>query len=115
MNSETAEDHRKFVYALLSRDVRRLTAKIHRADIDGDTRDMIDSALEQLESRVWLMSFHDPVNGVLIQDQEYYADGRPVTTSIGWGDGFATMVHPPGPTDETDSEAEELAEEAWPQ
>jgi DNA-binding ferritin-like protein len=59
-HTHTAEDHRKYTYALLARDIRRLTAKIHRANIDADTRQMIDSALEQLESRVWLISFHDP-------------------------------------------------------
>jgi hypothetical protein len=38
MGCYTAEDHQKFGYALLSRDIRRLTALIHRAEIDGDTR-----------------------------------------------------------------------------
>jgi hypothetical protein len=52
MNAYTAWDGRKYNYALLARDIRRLTATIHRADIDDDTWELIDSALEQLESRV---------------------------------------------------------------
>jgi hypothetical protein len=114
MNAYTAEDGRKHNYALLARDIRRLTAKIHRADIDDDTRDMIDSALEQLEVRVWLMSFHDPVSDVLIRDQDSSSDGRPVTTTISWGEGYATLVHCPDPNDETGVAAEELSEELWP-
>ncbi len=114
MNAYTAEDGRKHNYALLARDIRRLTAKVHRAEIYGDTLEMIDSALDQLEARVWLMSFHDPARGDLIRDQDVYSDGRPVTTTISWGDGYATLVHCPDPKDETGGVAEELAEEVWP-
>jgi hypothetical protein len=114
MNAYNAEDSRKHNYALLARDIRRLTAKIHRADIDGDTREMIDSALDRLETRVWLMSFHDPLSGFLIQDQDVYSDGRPVTATISWGDGYAALVHCPDPNDETGVAAEELSEEVWP-
>ncbi len=56
MGSYSNEDHRKFVYALIARDIRRLTAKIQRANIDDDTREMIDAALDQLETRVWAMA-----------------------------------------------------------
>jgi hypothetical protein len=52
MNAYNAEDGRKYNYALLARDIRRLTATIHRADIDGGTRELIDTALEQLEGRI---------------------------------------------------------------
>ena len=115
MGCYTAEDHQKFGYALLSRDIRRLTALIHRTEIDGDTRAMIDAALEQLEARVWVTFFHDPVTNVLIQDQGVYSDGRPVTTTVDWGDGFATLVHCPDPADGTSgSKADELSEELWP-
>ena len=114
MSACNAENHRRHNYALLARDIRRLTAMIHRAEIDGDTREMIDSALEQLEGRVWLMSFHEPAGGVLIQDQDVYSDGRPVTTMIDWGSGFATLVHCSHPRDETSRKAEELSEEVWP-
>ncbi len=117
MSAYSAEDHRKYHYALLARDIRRLAAKIHRANVDDDTRQMIDTALEQLEARVWLMSFHDPVNDTLIQDQDTYSDGRPVTTTISWGDGYATLVHPPDALDNRESATgtEELAEEIWPE
>jgi hypothetical protein len=114
LNAE-AEDHRKFDYALVARDIRRLTALIHRADIDDETRDLLDAALEQLEARVWLTSFHDPVRDVLIQDQDTYSDGRPVTTTIDCGSGVATLVHCPDPADGTSrTGAEELSEERWP-
>jgi hypothetical protein len=89
-----------------------LAAKVHRTNIDDDTREMIDSALDQLESRVWLLAFHDPATSTLIQDQDRYDDGRPVTTMIDWGQGYATLVHSPDPNDET--AAEELCEERWP-
>lgn len=117
MNTYSAEDGRKYNYAVLARDIRRLTATIHRADIDGGTRELIDTALEQLESRVWLMSFHDPASGTLIQNQDVYSDGRPVTTTINWGDGYATLVQPPDALDDSESgsRSEELAEEIWPE
>jgi hypothetical protein len=112
MNACNAEDHRKHNYALLARDIRRLTAKIHRADIDDATREMIDAAPDQLETRAWAMSFHDPATGSLIKDDGVYSDGRPVTTTIHWGEVCATLVHSPDPNDET--AAEELSEERWP-
>lgn len=114
VSSYTNEDHRKFVYALIARDIRRLTAKVHRANVDDDTRQMIDAALDQLETRAWLLAFHDRASGDLIPDQDFYSDGRPVTTTISWGDGYATLVHSPDPNDETGGAAEELSEEVWP-
>jgi hypothetical protein len=88
MNAYNSEDGRKYNYALLARDIRRLTATIQRANIDDDTREMIDAALEQLESRVWLFSFHDPASDVFVHDQNTYLDGRPVTTTLNWGRGI---------------------------
>jgi hypothetical protein len=115
VTSYTADEHRKFTYALLSPDIRRLTALIHRTEIDGDTRAMIDTALEHLEARVWVTLLHDPVTNTLIQDQDAYSDGRPVTTTIDYGDGFATLVHCADPADGTSgSKADELSEELWP-
>ncbi len=114
MGSYSNEDHRKFVYALIARDIRRLTAKIQRANIDDDTREMIDAALDQLETRVWAMAFHDPATGILIQDEDIYADGRRVTTRISWGEGYVTLVHSPDPNVEAGGAAEELSEEVWP-
>jgi hypothetical protein len=116
MSIYLAEDHRKFAYALVSRDIRRLTAFVHRVDINEETLAMIDNALEQLDNRAWLMSFHDPQSGNLIKDEDLYSDGRPVTTTIDWGDGFATLVHCPDlAADKTSgNRADELAEELWP-
>jgi hypothetical protein len=115
LNAPNSHDHKKFDYALVTRDIRRLTALIHRADIDSGTRAMIDAALEQLEARVWVTLLHDPVTNTLINNQDEYSDGRPVTTTIGWGDGFATLVHRADPADGTSgSEAEELSDELWP-
>src|SRR5262249_4541675 len=87
-----AEDHRKFAYALVARDIRRVTALVHHTDIDDQTRTAIDAGLEQLEVRTWATLLHDPVSGVLIRDSEVYSDGRPVITTIDWRDGFATLV-----------------------
>ena len=117
MNTYNAGDHTKSNYALLAREIRRLTAKVHHANIDNDTTAMIDSALEQLEGRVWLMSFHDPASGRLIQDQDTYSHSGRVTTTINWGDGYATLVHPPDALDDSESGSgtEELAEELWPE
>jgi hypothetical protein len=114
LNAPNSHDHKKFDYALVTRDIRRLTALIHRADIDSGTRAMIDAALEQLEARVWVALLHDPISGVLVQDQDVYSDSRPVTTTINWGDGFATLVHCPDPAEGTSATgAEELQEERW--
>lgn len=115
MNAHNAEDHLKFLYALVARDIRRLTAKIHRADIDDDTREAINAALEQLEARVWTMSFHDLVTGNLILNENVYSDGRLVTTTVSWGEGYATLVQSPDPNDQTGPAAEELSEEVWPE
>lgn len=112
MNAPNAHDHKKFDYALVTRDIRRLTALIHRAEIDGATGKFIDAALEQLEARVWMLAFYDPDSEVLIQDQAVYSDGRPVTTTVDWGNGFATLVHCPDPADGTSgSKTDELSEE----
>ncbi|OBI18301.1 hypothetical protein A5712_00340 [Mycobacterium sp. E2327] len=114
LSAYNADDHRKFTYALFSRDIRRLTAKIHHANIDDETQKMVDAALDQLETRVWVMSFHDPASSRLIQNQDRYADGRPVATTISWGEGYATLVHSPDPNVATGVGVEELSEEAWP-
>ena len=114
MNELNAVDETKYNYALLARDIRRLAALIHRTDIHGPAREPIDHALEKLESRTWLISFVNPASGALVHDQDVYSDGRPVTTAIDWGGGFATLVHCPDPRDETSGDAEELAEELWP-
>jgi hypothetical protein len=115
MGSYPAEDHHKFAYALVARDIRRVAALVHRAEIDDGQRAMIDSALEQLESRCWVMFLYDPFSKVLVQDQDVYSDGRRVTTPVDWGDGFTTLVHYPDPADETNgSEADQLSEERWP-
>jgi hypothetical protein len=65
--------------------------------------------------RYGLTLLHDPVTNTLIQDQNVYSDGCPVTRTIDYGDGFATLVHCPDPADgSSGSEAEELSEELWP-
>jgi hypothetical protein len=76
---------------------------------------MIDTAQAQLEARVWVTLLHDPVTNTLINNQDEYSDGRPVTTTMGWKDGFATLVHCPDPADGiSDINADELSEELWP-
>lgn len=114
MRSYNCDDHKKFMYALCARDIRRLAAMVDRANLDADIRVEMDSALEQLEARLFLFAFADDATGTLVGDVDRYSDGRPVTTTIDWGGAFATLVHSPHPNDETGGEAEELAEEFWP-
>lgn len=52
-NPLTAEDYRKFGYALVARDVRRLAALLHQTDIDDGTKVSVDIALSHVEMRVW--------------------------------------------------------------
>jgi len=113
--SPKAGDHRKFGFALVARDIRRVTALIHRADIDEQQLAMIDAALEQLQARVVWATFIEPAGDVLIEAPRVYSDGRPVTTTIDWGDAFATLVHSPDPAHESsDVKPEGLAEERRP-
>jgi hypothetical protein len=115
MISHAREDHARFVHALITRDVRRLRAVLDKADLPDATRDQLDNALAQLETRTWALAFHDPVNGILIQDQDTYSDGRPVTTTIDWHDGYTTLVHCPNPADGINGgESDELSEEVSP-
>jgi hypothetical protein len=86
MISSTNEDHRKFVYALIGRDIRRLAAVVDRINIPVGARNGIDCALDQLEARVFLLAFADDASGrTLVVDVDRYSDGRPVTTTVDWG------------------------------
>ena len=115
MSSLERDDYMRFSYALIARDVRRLTAHLYSANLDESLRMQIGAALDQLECRVRSTLMYDPTTGVLIQDQDNYLDGRPVTTTVDWGAGFATLVHCPHPEDGTSGDgAEELSEEVWP-
>lgn len=114
MRSYNCEDHKKFVYALCARDIRRLAAMVDRASLDVNARSEIDCALEQLEARLFLFWFADDATGRFVGDVDRYSDGRPVMTTINWGHGFATLVHCPDPKDGTSGKTEELSEEVWP-
>ena len=84
MRSYNCDDHKKFMYALCARDIRRLAAMVDRANLDADIRVEMDSALEQLEARLFLFAFADDATGTLVGDVDRYSDGRPVTTTIDW-------------------------------
>lgn len=113
-NPFTADDYRKFGYALVARDVRRLAALLHQTDIDDGTKDSVDTALSHVEMRVWATLLCDPISGDLIQPEDTYSDGRRVTTTIDWGQGFFTLVNSPDPDEDSVDCAIELIEERWP-
>jgi hypothetical protein len=114
MTTYKIEDHRKYAAAMLSRDLRRLVAIVYGADIDDETIETFDSAIELLNNRVWLFSFYDPTTGQFIHDLNRYSDGRPVTTSVEQDYGTATVLHLPDPSEEAECPVEELSAEAWP-
>lgn len=116
MTLDLADDHKKFTYALVARDLRRMTAMLHTAALDEPTKRRISGALEQLQVRVMMSFFHDPVCDTLLRDPEHYSDGRPVTTTVDWASGFATVVHCPDATEGVSGSASaELSEEMWPE
>ena len=115
MNSPMADDHKKFAHALVARDVRRLNALIHRADIDGHRLATIETALQKLQLRVTWAMLVDPISDTAIHDPGFYSDGQAVTTMIDWEEGFATLVHSPNSRDvETNATAEALSAERSP-
>ena len=99
-----AEDHKKPVYALGARDVRRLTAVMQRLDLVPVTYSEIVCYLDQFEARLLSLAFvschlqggEEVVS--LVDHQGLYDDGRPVATTIRSDDGFVTMVHDPAPS-----------------
>ena len=116
-----AEDHKKHVYALGARDVRRLTAVRQRLDLDPVTYNEIVCYLDQFEARLLSLAFvschlqggEEVVS--LVDHQGLYDDGRPVATTIRSDDGV-TMVHDPDPElDESSLGPEQLAAERWPE
>ena len=59
MTTYTTLDYKKFIYALGTRDVRRMTAKVLRAGLDSGTKNEILCQLEQVEGRLLLAAFFD--------------------------------------------------------
>jgi hypothetical protein len=47
MKAYTVEDHRKFIHALLTRDIRRAAAQVQRSEIDSNTREKIGPPLRK--------------------------------------------------------------------
>lgn len=119
MTSCTPEDHKKYLYALNTRDLRRIYARIRRTGLEPDAELEIACLLEQAELRLLgLAFFRSPCERTPGETVEIrcgiYSDGRPVTTSIEWGESYATVVQPPDPRDErTHPDPHELAEEFW--
>ena len=119
MTSYTPEDHKKWLYALNTRDLRRIYARIRQIGLEPEAELEIACLLEQAELRLLgLAFFRSPCERTPGEAVEIhcgiYSDGRPVTTRIEWGESYATVVHLPDPLDEpTHTDPQELAEEFW--
>ena len=115
-------DWKKYIYALGSRDIRRIAAKVCRANLENDAEIEIMRLLEQAEARLLVGIFFDGADdtiedGTSLVDGNLgiYSDGRRVTTKIDWGHGYATVVHDPDPQEQdTREDRRELEEEVSP-
>ena len=122
MTTYTTMDYKKYICALGSRDIRRIAAKVRRANLENDAEIEIMRLLEQAEARLLVGIFFDGADdtiedGTSLVDGNLgtYSDGRRVTTTIDWGHGYATVVHHPDPQEqETRQDRRELEEEVWP-
>jgi hypothetical protein len=122
MTTYTTMDYKKYICALGSRDIRRIAAKVRRANLENDAEKEIMRLLEQAEARLLVGIFFDGADdtiedGTSLVDGNLgtYSDCRRVTTTIDWGHGYATVVHHPDPQEqETRQDRRELEEEVWP-
>ena len=112
----TTEDYKKYYCATGTRGVRRVAAKIQASDIDPE---LIDALMEDLVEIIQCQRTVATVGWPFPDDAEEveidfftYSGGRPVFTTVDWGDGYATIVnHPDGLTT---SDAGELMPEQSP-
>ncbi|ANO03694.1 Uncharacterised protein [Mycobacteroides abscessus subsp. massiliense] len=110
-----AADRNRFYGALAARDVRRITAWAHSIGLDEETLERVVTTLEQLEMRVWILAFEDPDSSSgWLDQQDTYSDGHPVTSSVNWGSGHATLVHSREAGHQAVNHPGELADERWP-
>ena len=130
----TTEDYKKYFCALGSRSVRRLTASVEAADLSRELRNSIlveAHSLLHWQRCIALVDWPFERNNqhshegddddecdedseiALEVDFGAYADGHPVSSTVDWDDGFATIVHhPAGLSGEPD--VGELSPEIWP-
>jgi hypothetical protein len=128
----TTEDYKKYFCALGARGVRRLTAKIHAADVGCDLRQsMLEEAhrLVQWQRCAVLVGWpsdddectdqacddhecDDDCEAVTVVDFWTYSDGSPVLSTVVWDEGFATIVYHPDGFSQPDTG--ELEVEMWP-
>ena len=122
MTTYSTMDWKKYIFALGSRDIRRIAAKVRRANLEIEAEIEIMRLLEQAAARLLVGIFFDGADdtvedGTSLVDGNLgtYSDGRRVTTRIDWGHGYATIVHHPDPQEqETREDRRELEEEMWP-
>ena len=99
----SSEDYGKYFFALGSRSVRRVTAKVYAAaELDAEVRIAMMKELTQAVTwqrmaalAGWPLNDHiaddkDGEEGAVEIDWAVYSDGRPVFTVVDWMDGYAT-------------------------
>jgi hypothetical protein len=112
----TTEDYKKYHCARGARGVRRLAAKIQASDIDPELiavlmEDLVEIIQCQRTVALAGWPFPDDVEEVEI-DFFAYSDGRPVSTTVPSGDGYATIMNHPDALETSDTTA--LLPEHWP-
>jgi hypothetical protein len=103
----TAEDHKKYIYALGSRTIRRAAFKVDEAEMDHELRAALMRDLDM--ATLWLKAaaFFDRLPRVDggdgeseadLTNWEVYSDGRLVSNQIEWHGRYSTLVHRPDPS-----------------
>lgn len=123
----SSEGYGKYFYALGSRSVRRVAAKVYAAaELDAEARIAMMKELTQMVTwqqmaaiAGWPLDDHitdgtDGEEGAIEIDWAVYSDGRPVFTVVDWMDGYATIVHHPDLLQPETEDTGELAEEMCP-
>ena len=111
MANYTTMDWKKYIFALGSRDIRRIAAKVRRANLEIDAEIEIMRLLEQADARLLVGIFFDGADdtiedGTSLVDGNVgiYSHGRWVTTRIDWAMVRRSSIIPtPGAGDSTRS------------
>lgn len=108
MSSYPYDDHIKHLRALARCDIQHATSLVLNSFVGQNVSGRIIDALEQVERRLFVITTvrgdifgDDDAQLTLLQNPGSYHDGRPVTTSSHWEDGWMTIVHSPDPDDLT--------------
>ncbi|OBH51289.1 hypothetical protein [Mycobacterium sp. E2479] len=100
----TAEDHKKYIYALGSRTIRRAAFRVDEAELDHELRAALlrdlDMATLWLKAAAFLDRLPRGAGGGEnsegdITDWDVYSDGRPVSNQIEWYGRYTSLVHRP--------------------